>query len=171
MQRAYILDAGAFLSTWTQKNPDADLVTVPSILGELHNRPSESRAQTLISTGRLRQEAPAAVDLAEVRQVARDVGDVASLSDNDIELLALALSKKKAGYLVTVVSTDLSLLNTASFMHLDILDIASRLSHQIRWTLKCPACGHVEKGVGASPECPVCGTTMRRSPVQKRRIR
>jgi UPF0271 protein len=170
VQKVYLLDTGALLSTWTEQNPDVDMVTVPSVLEELHNRPSLTRAETLISTGRLHEEAPAAAQIAEVRKVARGSGDAAVLSENDIELLALALSKKLGGYSVTVVSTDLSLLNTASFLHIDVLDIAARFSHQIRWVLKCPACGHTSQA-GSGTECPVCGTEMRRSPVHKKPIR
>lgn len=170
MQRLHLLDTGALLSTWTQENPNVDIMTVPSILEELHNRPSQARAETLISIGRLRQEAPPAAQIAKVRKVANNIGDGASLSTNDIELLALAVSKKESGYSVTVVSTDLSLLNTASFLQLEVLDIASRFSRQIRWMLRCPACGHISKETGAGPECPVCGTNMRRSPLKKRPI-
>jgi len=170
MQRVYVLDTGALLSTWTQKNPDVDFVTIPAVLSELRNRPSQTRAQTLISTGRLREETPAIAHTASVRKAASNIGDIASLSENDIELLALALSKKEAGYLVTVVSTDLSLLNTAHFLGFDLLDIASRLTHQIRWTMRCPACDHIEDQVRAGRDCPVCGTPMRRTAAQKKPI-
>ncbi len=170
MQRVYLLDTGALLSTWTEQNPNVDFMTVPSVLEELHNRPSQTRAETLISTGRLREEAPTAALIAQVRKVAQRSGDATSLSENDVELLALALLKKQAGYAVTVVSTDLSLLNTASFMQIDVLDTASRFSHKITWVLKCPACGHTSEA-GAESECPVCGTKMRRSAIQKKRIR
>ncbi len=170
MPRVYVLDTGALLSTWTWKNPDSDFVTVPAVLSELHNRPSQRRAETLISAGRLREEVPESLHVAKVKETAHSTGDLHSLSDNDIQLLALALSKKESGFTVVIVSSDMSLLNTASFMGLTVVDLGSRMSHQVTWGLRCPACGHAENRAGDELECPVCGTAMRRWAVKERRI-
>jgi len=171
MHKVYVVDTGALLSMWAQESQGADMITVPSVVEELQNRPSQTRTEMLISTGRLREEAPTVGYIAEVKKVAQKSGDFTSLSDTDIELLALALSKKEADYSVTIVSTDLSLLNTARFLKVDVLDTTSKFTHQIKWILKCPACGHTSGESSEGPECPVCGTTMRRHPVQRKSVR
>jgi len=170
MPRLYVLDTGALLSTWTRKNPDSDFVTIPAVLSELQNRPSQRRAETLISAGRLKEEVPESLHIAKVKEIARSTGDLHALSDNDIQLLALALSKKESGFTVVVVSSDMSLLNTASFIGLTVVDLGSRMSHQVTWGLRCPACGHTENRAGDELECPVCGTVMRRWAANKRRV-
>lgn len=167
----YILDAAALFSQWTLQNPEGSLLTTPSVLNELVNRPSQERAQRLISTDRLRIEAPGTKHLKAVKKAAEHTGDLDVLSPVDTELIALALQEKERNKKVTVVSTDLSVLNTAALLGISILDPGKRMKHLVRWRLRCPACGHEEDFVAVRMECPVCGTEMKRKAGDKRNIR
>ena len=167
----YILDAAALFSQWTLQNPEGSLLTTSSVLNELVNRPSQERAEHLISTGRLRIEAPGPKHVKAVRKAAEHTGDIGILSKTDTELVALALQEKARNRKVKVVSTDLSVLNTAALLGIGVLDPGKRMKHLIRWQLKCPACGHEEDFVAVHLECPVCGTEMKRKAADKQDAR
>ncbi|MHA2360955.1 MAG: NOB1 family endonuclease, partial [Candidatus Thorarchaeota archaeon] len=168
MSKLYVLDTGGLLTTWTDGHLEEEFITTSSIIDELQNRPSKMRAETLISAGRLKEESANANALQIVSDTAKKMGDLKVLSESDIEIIALALSKKESSYDVVLVSTDLAVLNTASSLDLEIHDPKGRMAHQIKWHLKCPACDHTERKASSDLECPICGTTMRRKAVSRR---
>ncbi len=171
MTKVYVLDAGALLSNWTQKHPDYLFVTTYSIIDELQNKPSQQRADNLVSTGRLSIESPAQSWIKQVASVSSTVGDGYVLSDTDKELIALALELKNSGKEPVVVSTDLAVLNTASNLDLLILDPKNRMKHVVSWILKCPACNNEEPSGSKYTECPVCGTEMYRKTASRKKVR
>ena len=166
----YILDTGALLSQWTLKNPGFAFMTTQSVVNEIQNRPSMSRVQNLLSMDRLRIESPSADSLEITEQKARETGDYNVLSQADLELVSLALLQKQLGHDVSVVSSDLALLNTAAALGLGTLDLLGRMKEKITWVLKCPGCGNEESEGISNQECPVCGTEMRRKPKRKKKI-
>ncbi len=170
MSKIYVLDTGGLLTTWTDVHFGEEFITTRSIIDELHNRPSIMRAETLKSAGRLKEESVNANTLEIVLDAAKRIGDLKVLSESDIEIIALAFSKKELGYSVILVSTDLAVLNTASSLELKTHDPSGRMAHQIKWHLKCPGCGHTEQKVLSNLECPICGTTMRRKTASRKRI-
>jgi rRNA maturation endonuclease Nob1 len=167
----YILDAGALFSQWTLQDSEGSFLTTSSVLNELVNRPSQERAEHLISIGRLRVETPGPKHVKAVKKAAEHTGDLSVLSPTDTELVALALHEKAQNRRVTLVSTDLSVLNTAALLGISILDPNKRMKHLVRWQLKCPACDHEEDFVAVHLECPVCGTEMKRKAGDKRNLR
>ncbi|MGQ4910836.1 MAG: NOB1 family endonuclease [Candidatus Thorarchaeota archaeon] len=168
MPKVYILDTGALLSTWTSKHPRDTFVTTPGIASELRNRPSKSRLAALSILSRLSEEEPPLDAIAEVRSAAEKTGDFSVLSQTDIEIVALAQSKKTAGIDSTLVSSDLAVLNTARHMGIKILDPTGRFRKQIMWVLVCPGCGYRSSSGKGRQECPVCGTPLRRKPRNSR---
>ncbi len=166
----FVLDVAAFLSQWTLRYPDAVFLTTPAVLEEIRNRPSRERAESLISMDRLRAELPEPEHIEDAKKAADAAGDLSVLSATDIELIALALQESRLDRSVTIVSTDLAVLNTAASLDFDIIDPGRRMRHVIRWRLRCPACGHQEEKDKTSLECPVCGTQMRRTTGDKREM-
>ena len=162
MTRLYVLDAGALLSLWTQKEPSALFLTTPEVVQELRNRPSKTRVETLISLGRLREQVPAESSIKSATKAALEIGDAATLSSTDIGIVALTIEARDKGNNVTLVSTDLSVLNTAKHLGLQILDPSNRFREKISWVLVCPGCGKKSESEKGALECPVCGTEMRR---------
>ncbi len=171
MTKVYVLDAGALLSNWTQKHPTFIFATTYSILDELQNKPSQQRADNLVSIGRLSIESPVDSWIKQVSEVSANVGDGQVLSDTDKGLIALALEFKNSGKESVVVSTDLAVLNTASNLGLLILDPKNRMKHVVSWVLKCPACNNEEPSGSKYVECPVCGTEMRRKATSRKKVR
>jgi UPF0271 protein len=167
VEREYVLDTGAFLSNWTQKHPTSMFITTEGILDEIRNSPSKMRVENLLSTGRLKVEHVGVEFISKVSRAATKTGDTKVLSENDIKLLALALSKRQSG-IVTVVSTDFAVLNTANFLEIDILDLTGKMKSAIKWIYECPACNY--RG-SQGLECPVCGTRMRRRARKKKSLK
>lgn len=171
MSQIYVLDAGVLFSDWTSKIPDGLFVTTSSVLEEVRNRPSKLRAEMLTLLDRLQEDFPAPESLKAVRLAADKTGDKSVLSEVDIEIIALAHSKKSLGATTTLVSTDLAVLNTARHLGLTVLDPSRRFKHEIVWALKCPACKHKSRFRTTNLECPVCGTIMRRYVHKKHKSR
>ena len=120
---------------------------------------------------RLREEAPETVSIRAVQSAAQATGDSRVLSEADVDLLALAHTKKSQGFSTTLVSSDLAVLNTAKQMGISIIDPSGRFRHEIIWSFKCPACNHKSKSTTKDLECPVCGTQMRRIISSKKKTR
>jgi rRNA maturation endonuclease Nob1 len=167
----YVLDTGVLLSQWTSKNPAFILMTTQSVIDEIRNRPSKNRIQNLLSTDRLRIASPDAESIEMTEKKARETGDYGVLSREDSELISLGLQQKHLGHRVSVVSSDLALLNTAAALGLGILDPMERMKEKITWMLKCPGCGNEEFETITHAECPVCGTEMQRKPKRKEKLK
>ena len=164
----FIVDAGVLFSTWIQRQQDATFLTPTSLLDEVRNRPSKQRIDMMRSIDRFYDEMPSQQAMTAVRAAAKGTGDLSELSENDIDLIALALDKKGAEPKSVLVSTDFAILNTAISLGIDIIDPSKRFRTHIRWVLKCPACGEVSSDTGKERECPVCGTEMKRTRAAKR---
>ncbi|MEM2143143.1 MAG: hypothetical protein QXS20_10335 [Candidatus Thorarchaeota archaeon] len=160
MSRLYVLDAGPLFSGWTRTRTGGSFATVPGVIDEIRNRSSIRRVEFLMSSGRLSVEYPDSHDLMLVRSCAQNIGDGHHLSETDISLIALALTKMKQGHRVILVSSDLALLNTASHLSVRVSDIEGRFRFQARWSFSCPGCGMSSTTAPPDLECPVCGTKM-----------
>jgi len=171
MSRIYVLDTGVLVSTWTDKKKDSVFVTTPQILGEVRNRLSRFRAETLFLLDKMEERIPNDEDLQKAEDAADASGDLSELSRNDLELIALTLTISRENSDTTLVSTDFAVLNTASHMGLEILDPNKKFGQEITWIMKCPACNYRTTKPTRETDCPTCGTEMRRSPLKKRKIR
>jgi len=169
MSHIYVLDAGVLFSKWTSKIPEGLFVTTSSVLDEIRNRPSKVRAEMLIILDRLQEDFPTPESIKVVRLAATETGDRSVLSDVDIQIIALAHSKKSLDMKTTLVSTDMAVLNTARHLELAAIDPSHRYKASITWALRCPACKHKSRFRTTNLECPVCGTIMRRFVHKKRK--
>jgi UPF0271 protein len=159
VEQVYILDTGAFLSNWIQKQPTALFITTERIIDEIRNSPSRTRVENLISVGRLTVEYVESEFISKVTQASIDTGDAEVLSQTDVELIGLALCHYHSGKSVVLVSSDFAVLNTANYLEISITDLTGKMKNAISWIMQCPACNY--RGTEGL-ECPVCGTTMRR---------
>ena len=161
METIHVVDAGVLFTDWMKRNPHSTFVTTSGVLGELRNRPSLQRAESMISIGKLAIMSVESSKMELVRSAAQDSGDIAVLSEIDLELIALAVQQMESGVDVVIVSSDLALLNTAKHLGLRILDPGDKMKHAIEWTQKCPACGRISIDP-TEVDCVVCGTKMKR---------
>jgi len=169
MSPIFILDTGVLVSTWTEKNVNATFITTPNIIAEVRNRLSRFRAESLFLLEKMTERTPNKEDIERVESASTSAGDKSVLSQNDIELIALALTINREQTDTTLVSTDFAVLNTASHLGLKILDPNKKFGQEITWGLRCPACDFKSKSPTRDNECPVCGTVMRRTPLKTRK--
>lgn len=170
MSEIFVVDAGVLFSNWTQKNPSAQLITTDAVIEEVQNKPSQSRIESLLSLGRLRVIEPSSLMMKRVLEATEMTGDRTVLSKTDMGLIALALEYKESGESITLVSTDLAVLNTASHLGIRINDPSGKMRERRKWFLLCPACGHHASHSSEDLECPVCGTLMKRRVKKSRRL-
>lgn len=168
----YVVDTGILFSPSKIDFKDAMLVTTNNIINEIRNKPSQTRAKFLILLERMENRNPTSEYVNRARAAAIRSGDISVISENDLELIALALMLDEGeGKKIVLVSTDFAVLNIASHMHISILDPSGRFERKITWTMICPACNYKSKTLKRETECPVCGTEMRRSPLKKGKSR
>ena len=170
MTKVYVLDTGALLSTWTQKQTDSVFLTTPQIIEELDNRPSLTRAQTLESTQLLQIKSVDESFISKIEDAAKVSGDKIDLSYADKTILALALSEQELDTKPILVSSDFAVLNTAIHLNIQILDITGKMSESRIWISYCPACNNTEKDPGLNLECSICGTKMIRRTQKRKKI-
>ncbi len=170
LEEVYVVDAGVLFTNWTARHPDALLVTTDEVLNEIINRPSRQRIEFLLSTDRLRVEAYDPTAFQKVRHASSKTGDRHVLSDVDVSIIALALTRSENDLPTVLVSTDLALLNTAIALGIKVVDPTGRLKHHITWKYRCPSCGHVSERPPPDLICPTCGNSMRRQPRRRKRI-
>ncbi|NHI89966.1 MAG: hypothetical protein EAX87_10610 [Candidatus Thorarchaeota archaeon] len=166
----YVVDAGVLFSPWKMDIKDSLLVTTSNIINEIRNKPSKSRTETMMILERMLTIDPVSEYITRAKDAAIRSGDISVISDNDIELVGLALMLDEEEKMVVLVSTDFAVLNITSLMGLKILDPSKKFEQEIVWGMRCPACHHQEKTLRRETECPVCGTQMRRTPLKKRRL-
>jgi rRNA maturation endonuclease Nob1 len=169
MSHIYVIDSGVFFSTWIRQVQDGEFATTIGVADEVRNKPSKFRMDILELLDRLQKETPPTDSIKAVVKAAIETGDKPVLSETDIELIALAQSKKMTCASATLVSTDMAILNTARHLGIEIFDPSGRFKDDIRWILICPACNYKSKMTREGLECPVCGTQMRRKVSRKAR--
>ncbi len=165
-----MIDTGVLFTDWIKRTPNTQYATTIGVLEEIKNRPSLERVESMISIGRLIVMSVDTSKLELVKRAAKASGDISVLSETDLELVALAVQNMESEVDVILVSTDLALLNTAKHLGLRILDPRDKMKHAIKWTQKCPACGHTSSDTSEA-NCIVCGTEMKRKAKSRSRIR
>ena len=103
---------------------------------------------------------PSGDAIERAKNAATETGDLGRLSPCDIEVIALAIDTDGV-----IVSGDYSILNTAKFLGLEIIDITGKFRSMRRWIWRCSGCGRKFSTTEAEENkyiCPVCGHELRR---------
>ena len=123
------------------------------------------RFKTAVENGKLKVKTPSEEFLNKAKTSAITVGDSFFLSETDIQLLALALELKAAGYNPQIVSDDYSIQNVAAKMGIEFTALATfGIRRLLEWVRYCPACHREYAADYGSTTCTVCGTELKRKP-------
>jgi UPF0271 protein len=123
------------------------------------------RFTTAVENGKVKVKAPTEEFLNKIKASAIVLGDSFKLSETDIQLLALALELKAAGWSPQIVTDDYSIQNVATQMGIEFLALATfGIKRLLEWVRYCPACHREYSASGSSKECLVCGTELKRKP-------
>ncbi|UCE37016.1 MAG: hypothetical protein JSW00_16215 [Thermoplasmata archaeon] len=149
----FVLDTSAILSG-KDFSSEYELYSSPGILKEIEHGRMRRRLDYLLESG-LKVMSPSKETLKTVRECAQDTGDIARISEADIEILSLA--KELDAVLVT---DDYSIQNLASKLHVKYQGAAQEgITRIIEWSYRCRGCGRYWEDFHDS--CPVCGSELK----------
>ncbi|MFB6111770.1 MAG: NOB1 family endonuclease [Halobacteriaceae archaeon] len=147
----YVLDATAFMEGHEVDGPTA---TVPRVRDELEDA-SAYRFDAMEGSG-MHIQIPDDAALDRVRQAATETGDVGTLSDTDLQLLAGAFELD-----ATLLTDDYAMQNVAERLDIPVELIArDGITEERDWQFQCQGCGR--EFDEHHDRCPVCGTDLAR---------
>jgi len=163
MRRAFILDAGTFLSGFIP-GEDGEFYTVAAVLEELKDGNARLRAEVSLQDGSLKIIEPPEVE--ELHKIIQETGDVEQLSDTDTKLLSLSLFLRQKRYDPVIVSDDYGVQNVAHKLKIDYSPTTEAgIRRFIRWHKVCSGCGK-KFPVTYNNTCDVCGSPIKRRAVK-----
>ncbi len=144
----YILDTSAILSGIFF---DGEMATSPKVIDEIKPGGHSWRLLEYMKGKGLKIMKPSEEALKKVRRAADATGDMASLSEADIEILALAYFLKG-----TLLTDDYAIQNVAREMGIEYRPILEEgIKEKFYWVYRCKSCGRIfEKYYEI---CPICG--------------
>jgi UPF0271 protein len=166
LKRVVVLDTSAFLAGFDPFSLGIEQVTVPKVEEEiLRNSMVKMRFETAVESGKVKVKAPTQKFSDAAKAYASKVGDSFKLSEADMQLLALALELKAAGYTPQIVTDDYSIQNVATQMGIGFLALATfGIKRLLEWIRYCPACHKEYPPNCKTKECQICGTELKRKP-------
>ncbi|MCK5631025.1 hypothetical protein KAH85_00535 [Candidatus Bathyarchaeota archaeon] len=170
--RILILDASAFISGFDPLSVHQVQYSVPAVKDELTSGSLPwTRLTTASKIGRLRIKPPKSSFLSKVEDVSKTIGDLLVLSNTDKQLLALAFEFKEAGCRPLIITDDYSMQNVAHKLGVEFSALMTLgIRYRFRWLIYCPACYHKFPGDYGFKSCSICGTKLKRKPVDKVRV-
>ena len=166
--KVLVLDTSAFIMGLDPLGLEDETYSVPDVAEELRTQTGPSyRLSISSSSGKMKIKAPTGESLLEVTDHARLLGDRLVLSKADASILALAVDLKKAGKTPIIVSDDYAIQNVAEGMGIGYQSLSSLgIRQKYKWAYYCPACS--KRYVNGDVQvCGVCGTKLKRRPLQK----
>lgn len=165
-RRALVLDTSAFIAGLDPAMVGDETYTVPEVELELtEESTSKLRLMALIEGGFIKIIEPEPKYIEIIKSISGRIGDLASLSETDIKVLALAAQLKDQGYDVVVVTDDYSMQNTAERAGLKYAPLANLgIRYQFHWIIRCPACGKRYPSDRKEMVCDDCGTQLEKRP-------
>lgn len=150
-----VLDASAFYAGLPLRSTER-FATTPEILDEVrHIKKAQDAFGVLVQTGRLDVRDAGRVAAEKVAARARETGDYAQLSRQDISILALSL--ETGGHLIT---DDFAVSNVARNLGIAVVPVMTGGIRTVgRWIHYCIGCRRSFKGTS---ECPLCGNKLSR---------
>jgi len=127
-----------------------------------------TRFNAAVENRRLMVRTPRNSFLQEVNEASRKVGDMRYLSEADLQVLALALELKRAGFHPFIVTDDYSIQNVANQIGVNFTSLVTYgIRFRFNWILYCPACYRKYPSDYKFKSCEVCGTKLKRKPLRK----
>ncbi|MDI6805496.1 MAG: ribonuclease VapC [Candidatus Bathyarchaeia archaeon] len=167
-----VLDTSAFVVGLDPSTISENQYTVPMVREEIiEGTMPWVRFKTAIGSGKLKVRKPDKEFLEKVKAIAATAGETFFLSDTDQQVLALALQLKTSGYSPLIATDDYSIQNVANLMSIEFTSLATfGIRFQLKWIRYCPACHKKYPADYKSKKCKVCGTELKRKPLNKSHI-
>lgn len=154
----YVVDATPLLSGYTPGLTKASHYTTRLVIEEVR---TASRVVLRLDSGSLTVRNPSPAFVARVRGDAEATGDLSSLSDADISVLALSCELKSEGKDVALLTDDYSVQNVASRLGIRFIPYLWKgIRRRYGWVIYCPSCGRQYPSLRRV--CENCGSVLRR---------
>ncbi|MEM2913475.1 MAG: hypothetical protein QXR06_03940 [Candidatus Bathyarchaeia archaeon] len=142
-RKVLVIDTSAFISGFDPSAVNEEAYSVSRVGDELlEGSIMKMRFNASIESGRLKLINPSVKCIDIAKEASREVGDIGSLSEADIEVLALAVQLKDRGYEAVVLTDDYSMQNVAEKLELNFTPLANLgIRYHLSWIYYCPACG------------------------------
>jgi UPF0271 protein len=176
--RIIVLDNTAFISGFNlnivvAQDPQTE-IWIPQAIYEEASRHHASQhiLESAIEQGVLQIGEPSEKAYILVNDITKKTGDLKSLSNNDKQLIALAITLREQypESAVIIMSDDYSVQNTCKKLQIPIQRYQKAgIKKQIKWEIYCPDCFMVYKPELLGEECERCGAILKRRPYKGKR--
>jgi UPF0271 protein len=169
-RRVMVLDTSAFLAGFDPFSISEEQYTIPMVKEEIMGGAMPwVRFKTAVESGKVKVKTPEKTFLDEVKKSANIIGDMFFLSEADFQILALALELKTHGYSPLIATDDYSIQNVANQLSIEFAPMATfGIRFRLQWIRYCPACHRRYPADYKSRKCEICGTELKRKPIQKK---
>lgn len=149
-EKMLVLDTSAIYNG-TDYPAGTVLYATPQIVTEVRKVYRTERAEFFIIS-RLTVLMPSSESMKAVRTKAEENGDIARLSEADLEILSLAYELH-----AVIVTEDYSIQNTASALGVEYRSLyIPRINNYVQWEIVCKGCGSTLQ-TRNDKECRICG--------------
>lgn len=168
-RRALVLDTSAFIGGFDPASVDEEVYTVPEVGSELISEStSKLRFMISIDSGRLKVLSPEPKYIDLVKSISERIGDLTTLSETDIQVLALAAQLRDHEYDAIIITDDYSIQNTAEKIGLKYASLGNLgIRYQFYWVIRCPVCNKRYPPDRKDMICDNCGAYLERRPRKK----
>ena len=147
----YVLDSSAFIHDF---HTTEQMATIPLVREELEDE-SAYRYDAMEGSG-MHVHIPDEDTIETTRRAAKESGDLETLSETDVRLVATAFELDG-----TLVTDDYAMQNVAEKLTVDVEFIAREgIDEQIDWRYQCQGCGR--EFDESKDRCPICGSELDR---------
>jgi UPF0271 protein len=159
-RKIYVLDSTAFYTGMPFQGEEIYYTTY-HILDEIRH---QNIASSLIHS-RVQVIEPSKESIQKVRNSAVKTGDIKSLSEADVAIIASALDlASRTDECIILVTDDFAVRNVAEAIGINLSETTIKGGwKQISWIVYCQGCGK-EYSNSKLEVCEICGTTLRRKP-------
>ncbi len=155
-----VLDATAFYAGMPFASNDS-FMTTSAIYEEIqHIKKKQGALEMLQQTNRLQIRDPSEEFISAVRDTADETGDSATISKQDISIIALALENN-----IELITDDFAVTNVAKQLKIKTFSLMTKGINTVgKWISYCSMCG---KEFSKEKECPICGSRLNRKLIKK----
>jgi len=145
--KRYVIDSSALIEGFIPPG-DAEVYIPPGVEKEVHKKGVELAMLKVVS--------PSRYNTKLVVKAAKETGDFHSLSNVDIEILALALQMN-----AIIITDDYAIQNVAAHLGLEFEGLhQKKIKEKRKWKWRCTSCGRYYNEY--HEVCPVCGGKLKR---------
>lgn len=177
-----VLDAGPLIGGINPNILNDLCYTTNAVVNEVKNKQSRRKLETILYGSQLRIIEPSDISVSIVEDIASKTGDLKSLSDQDLGILALSYQLLKEfqddtgmdleNIPLRLLTDDYSLQNVATKCKIKAKSYRSQgIKGYIQWETYCPSCYRMYDSSKFGSECLTCGDVLKRRKKKKQRKR